>query len=377
MLNYDLVIAGGSIAGLITAREVSKHGFNVLVIEEDLEIGTPEHCGGVVSLNALLELGVIPNNMILNDIKSAKIYSPSNKVIEIPTKNVVAIDRRKLDKHIGKQAIMNDTKIMLNTSMLSYEERDSYISIKTNKGIINTKLLVDARGCKVILQEDRNGAIPSAQYEISAKWVDNSIEVYLDNLKYPSFFAWLIPNGNYLARVGVAGKNINTLNTMEYFLNNKECSFLRHIYAPIWVNGPLKRFIYNRVIRVGDSAGQTKPTTGGGIYSCGMAGIFAGNAIVNALKENDLSLLNSYEINWFRKFGDEFEKMLLARKIFERFDNKTIDNIFDSIDDNIIREISTTDFDFHSSAIIKMLGVNKSLSLIKNIIDNEIRRLFN
>ncbi len=377
MPDYDLVVIGGSIAGLITAREVSKHGFSVLVIEEDLEIGSPEHCGGVVSLKALLELGVIPNNIILSDIKSTKIYSPTNKVIEIPTKNVVAIDRRKLDKYIGKQAIRNNTKISLNTSMLSYEEKDDHLSIKTDKGIVNTKLLVDARGCKVMLLEDKNGAIPSAQYEICGDWIDNSIEVYLDNQNYPAFFAWLIPNGNYLARVGVGGKGINISKRMESFLKNKVSSPLKYIYAPIWINGPLKKFVYNRVIRVGDSAGQTKPTTGGGIYSCGIAGIFAGDAISNALRENDLKLLHNYEYNWFGKFGREFEKMLLVRQIFERLDNKTIENIFNSIDDNIIKEISKTDFDFHSYAIIKLLGVSKSLNLIKNILGNEIRKLFN
>ena len=39
---YDVIVAGGSIAGLLTAREISYKGFSVLVIEEDYEIGTPE-----------------------------------------------------------------------------------------------------------------------------------------------------------------------------------------------------------------------------------------------------------------------------------------------------------------------------------------------
>ena len=49
---YDTIVAGGSIAGLLTAREVASKGFSVLVIEEDYEIGTPEHCGGLVSIAA-------------------------------------------------------------------------------------------------------------------------------------------------------------------------------------------------------------------------------------------------------------------------------------------------------------------------------------
>ena len=53
---YDVVIAGGSIAGLLCAREIAKSGHSVLVLEDDDEIGTPEHCGGLVSISGLDEL---------------------------------------------------------------------------------------------------------------------------------------------------------------------------------------------------------------------------------------------------------------------------------------------------------------------------------
>jgi len=65
---YDVIIAGGSITGLLCAREIASQGNNVLVIEEDYEIGTPEHCGGMVSSSGLEHLGVIPNRKTLNHI---------------------------------------------------------------------------------------------------------------------------------------------------------------------------------------------------------------------------------------------------------------------------------------------------------------------
>ena len=57
---YDVVVGGGSVAGLLSAREIASKGFSVLVIEEDYEIGTPEHCGGLVSIAGLEELGIVP-----------------------------------------------------------------------------------------------------------------------------------------------------------------------------------------------------------------------------------------------------------------------------------------------------------------------------
>ena len=38
MEEYDVVIAGGSISGLMSAREIAKGGYSVLVLEEDLRL---------------------------------------------------------------------------------------------------------------------------------------------------------------------------------------------------------------------------------------------------------------------------------------------------------------------------------------------------
>ena len=52
MEDYDVVIAGGSISGLTSAREIAKKGYTALVLEEGFEVGTPDHCGGLVSKSA-------------------------------------------------------------------------------------------------------------------------------------------------------------------------------------------------------------------------------------------------------------------------------------------------------------------------------------
>ena len=127
---------------------------------------------------------------------------------------------------------------------------------------------------------------------------------------------------------------------------------------------------------VGDAAGQAKPTTAGGIFSSGMGGVFAGKSIVEFLKTNDSSKLDSYQKNWTERFGKEFEKQLFARKLLERIDNKTINTIFESITPEILKDISEKDdFDFHTSSVVKLLGLRGSLKTAQSLIGSEIKKL--
>ncbi|MEE8255369.1 MAG: NAD(P)/FAD-dependent oxidoreductase [Nitrosopumilaceae archaeon] len=374
---YDVVIAGGSVAGLFCAREIAKQGHSVLVIEEDYEIGTPEHCGGLVSISGLEQLGVVPHRKTFDHlIETAEIFAPGGKSFSINSskQKVAEIDRRELDKQIAYQAQKNGAEIKVRTSFKEKTE-DGVI---TSDGKIKCKIIVDARGVSSLIHKDRTGILASAQFEVYTDWIKKGkVEVYLDQVKYPGFFSWSIPLGDGFGKVGVAGKGINAAEALEEFLLRKgKYSTIRKIYAPIWVKGPIEKFVTDNVVTVGDAAGQSKPTTAGGIFSCGMGGIFAGRAISKFLDSGKKSDLNEYKKNWNEKFKKEFEKQLLARKILERIDNKTIDKLFDSITPEVIEDVSDKDdFDFHTSSLIKLLGLKGSLKAANALLGGEIKKL--
>jgi len=132
---YDVVIAGGSIAGLICAREIASKGHQVLVIEEDYEIGTPEHCGGLVSITGLEELGIIPSRKTYEYlIEFADVHPPDGKSFSINSKKqkVAVINRRELDKQIAYQAQKNGAIIKVRTSFQELTDK----GIRTNEGEI-------------------------------------------------------------------------------------------------------------------------------------------------------------------------------------------------------------------------------------------------
>ena len=390
---YDVIIAGGSVSGLLAGREIAAKGLSVAILEEDAEIGTPEHCGGLVSINGIQNLGIIPSsNAIENKIKYARIAS-SSKIFELNAEEqkVIVLDRRVFDKQIAFQTQRLGGDIRVRCSMRSISQKNDsgndddhhhyYYDVRTSEGNLKCNYFVDARGVTSILQRNREGILQSAQYEVYASWIEHdTIEVKFDSERYPGFFAWIIPTGRGKAKVGVAGKSINAANALKSYIDSKGQSYsvIRKVYAPIWVRGPLETFVFGRTLIIGDAAGQTKPTTAGGIYTCGMGGIFAGRAIAEAIQQNNDKLLYDYPKNWFSIFKEEFDKMIIARHLLERLDNKAIDELFSTITQVETEQLSKTgDFDFHSSALAKMLGAKGAAKIIKTVLGNEIRRLLN
>jgi digeranylgeranylglycerophospholipid reductase len=388
MPDYDVIVAGGSISGLLAAREIAAGDLSVAVLEEDSEIGTPEHCGGLVSTSGIHNLGIVPDIKTIENssITHAKIFSHSSCFeISAAKQKVIVLDRRAFDKQIAYQAQNNGAEIRVKCSMRSFRKQDDEYLVKTSEGDLSCEYFVDARGVGSLISRNREGVLQSAQYEIYASWIEpDTIEVAFDSQLYPGFFAWIIPTGRARGKVGVAGRRINAASALQYYLDSKgKHSVMRKIYAPIWINGPLKSFVTDRTIIVGDAAGQSKPTTAGGIYSCGMAGMLAGRALVNSAeqsnsdrKEKQLLLLKYYESKWLSMFKAEFDKMLLVRRLFERMDNRAIDDLINAIPPEVIQEASSDgDFDFHSSAVARILGTKGAARMAKALFGNEIRRL--
>ena len=391
--SYDVVVAGGSIAGLLCAREVASAGYTVLVVEEDYEIGTPEHCGGLVSSRGLAELGIIPSACTLqHHIARARIRAPDmshNVTLDATRQNVTGVSRRELDKQVAHQAQRAGAEIITMASMQGASDDGNSARIisrdsDSNHSSIQCKVVVDARGAASLAQKDRTGIIPSAQYEVYADWIeDGTVEVIPDSIKYPGFFAWVIPFGRGRGRIGAAGRNINAASALKALLDfmaaGSEYAITRKIFAPVWIKGPIKQFYDKKTIIIGDAAGQAKPTTAGGIFSSGMGGIFAGQAIASHLKGSGFSIKeagDAYQKRWHKKFGREFDKQLLARRILERADNTAITGMIKAVTPGMLEAASAGgDFDFHTSAIIRLLGASGAAKAAHSMIVSEIRRI--
>jgi flavin-dependent dehydrogenase len=137
---------------------------------------------------------------------------------------------------------------------------------------------------------------------------------------------------------------------------------------------PLPRTYGERLVVVGDAAGQVKPTSGGGIYYGLLGAEIAAATLHAALEEGDLSAkrLARYERGWKKKLGRELTVGYWARRLFERLSERQINRIFEivksgNIDDAMLKARNLS-FDWHSKTILRLVRyqmVARTMNVLK------------
>lgn len=374
---YDFVVAGGSIAGLAFAAEASMRGRKVLVAEEHTQVGEPEKCDGLVSLRGLRRYGYPPDEAVIqNRIASAVVHSPAGRELAVSASSleVVVLDRSEFDKQVAKTAMGAGAEVWTGVRATSALEKDGAMEVKAGSSIVRAKYYVDATGPT---SSPRRGILPAAKYEIEGDWIRESVvEVFMDADKYPGFFAWVIPYGKHVAKVGAAGHGINPFRALDGFLSSRSSTILRKVSAPIYVGGPIGRFVEGKRILVGESAGQVKPTTAGGIMTSIAGAAIAAKWASASLEKNQPALLAHYQTEWESAFLGEMRTMLRLRGVLEKLSNADLEAMLGTLaTPKLMQKLSNADFDFHGTAILGALGVPGVLRIAKVVASAEVRSL--
>jgi len=372
--DYDVVTVGGSISGLLASREIAESGFKVKVLEDDLEIGLPEKCDGLVSIRCLEAIGIAPTSrLIQNNIKKAVVYSPNGSSIEIDASNqgIVVLDRSKFDRELAKNASNSGAEIELGQRVNKKNQEDKSVTIFTETASYTSKWVVNAVGYSALPILEKK-TLPAAKFEVYGTWFKkDTIEIYFDQRKTPGYFLWVIPISSDIAKVGSAGIGVNQFQILDDFIKERKGSVVKKTAAQIVVGGPINQFVSGNIVTVGDAAGQAKPTTGGGIYSGGVGGILAGKYLSESLSSGDNQKIFKYEKIWRKLFNKEFRSQSQIRGILNKIDNSKIDKIFNIIkNSNILERISLeSDFDYHSFALLKTFGVKNAFQITSLLAD--------
>ncbi len=375
--NFDFLVAGGSIAGLTFASEAAKRGARVLVAEEHTEIGEPEKCDGLVSLRGLRKYGYPPEaGVIQNKIASAVVHSPAGRELGVNAEGleVVVLDRSEFDKQVARAAEANGAVIRTGARVTAVSRREDGVDARAGEEPVEARFLVDATGPA---SSPRSGILPAAKYELEGNWMrEDVVEVFMDAEKYPGFFAWVIPSGRHKAKVGAAGRGISPFKALDAFLEGRDSRVLRRVTAPVYVGGPASEFVDDRRIMVGESAGQVKPTTAGGIMTSVAGAVISAKWACASLERNRPGLLAKYQPEWEAAFLKEMKTMLRLRGVLEKLSNSDIEEVMKVMAASKLTEgLSRTDFDFHGSALLGTLGVQGLLRVAKVVASAEVRSL--
>jgi len=213
-----------------------------------------------------------------------------------------------------------------------------------------------------------------AQAEIEAKNVDE-LEVYFGQEIAPGSFAWLVPISTNKAYVGLLATS-QAKPHLQKFLNNLSCQGritsreveIEQKAIPV---GTLARSYGDRVLVIGDAAGQVKPTTGGGIYFGHIGARIAAEVLDEALGSDNLTAvqLSRYQKQWKAKMGKELSRGYRAKWAYAKLSDRQIEGIFNALDPSGMAEalLNSGDFsfDWHSRLILSVLRRSSAYPLMK------------
>jgi digeranylgeranylglycerophospholipid reductase len=296
----DVHIVGAGPAGSVAAISAVRSGHDVLVSEEHPAAGIPQNCSGFFSIEGLETIRKYAdyNKFMINRIKGANIHL-NDVVFSVRKKEPVACvcDRSSLDAALAGKAEREGVKI-------NYNERikDSF---KSNN-------IIGADGANSVVAKTFNFPGINRFVATLQKSVDyrkeeaDTVDIFLSS-KIPGFFGWIIPHNEEKAEIGVGVELPNNVrDAWSYMLEKTEITTESPSGSIIPVETRKragKEICGKNVLLVGDAAGQTKATTGGGVLFGAWCAEIAGRDVLKP---------RWYDLEWRARFGHE---LILHRKI--------------------------------------------------------------
>ena len=361
---------GAGPAGNNAALSLASKGYGVTVIDSRENIGD-KLCTGLVGEECFRRYPIDPS-LVYREINSASVISPSNKEVRFETPLPVArvVDRVAYVSSFADQAREAGAEYLLGRRVARLEQHNDRVSVITEGGVIEARGLVLAAGFGSQLNRQLGLGEPSdyvvgVQGLVKTEGIDE-VEVHLGRDVAPGFFAWLVPTKPGYALAGLLVRK-NALEHFDQFISDRqtEGKITEILGKPVCWGiplRPLRKTYSDRVLVVGDAAGQVKPTTGGGIFYSLLASEIASGALEQALEEDKLSAtrLGAYQKQWKTLLSNELEVGYSARRVFEYLGDSHISSLINQASVNgFVAELAYSpdvSFDWHSSMIGKIMG---------------------
>jgi flavin-dependent dehydrogenase len=289
-----------------------------------------------------------------NEVRGATIYSPNGENLTVERSNTQAfvVDRICLDRFLVENATRRGSELQLNTRAKQITiQRDGALvktetrrnTTRTSEATLKGRLVISGEGGQAKLASQVGLGPPNPKMRLYATQFEMSnvrlgrqdlVEIYFGNFA-PGFFAWVIPTGEDSARIGLASKVAKSHTYLRHFVSHHPAvaskltkARVKEVFGGmVLTGGPSETTSTDRFLAVGDCAGQTKPTTGGGVITGGICARIAGKVAVDSIASEDLSkeFLKKYDKLWRGQLGQEFSSMLRLRTVLNHTPNSLLD----------------------------------------------------
>ncbi len=378
-------MVGAGPIGSHIGGELASRGHKVAVLEQHATVGKKGCCTGIVGRECV-EAFPVARLAVAREASGVRFFSPSGVSFSLQKDAAQAyvLDRLAFDEAMAANARKLGAEYILSTKALGITSTGDAAQVavqsREQSSQFESKVIVVASGfgsgLPVGMGFGKVGDfVMGAQAEVETSVEE--VEVYLGNQFAPGFFAWLVPTYKGRALAGLLARR-DTKAYMETFLRHlKERGKIASRHVPIRFGGiplkPPRHTSGNRVIAVGDAAGQVKPTTGGGIYYGLLCADIAVDVLGRAINGNDCSAraLSEYERRWKKLLSKELRIGRWARRAFERLSDRRMERLFRMVQDSQATEslLNAADFsfDWHSRLILRALwrfGPRAAVSLV-------------
>jgi len=356
MREADIVVVGGGPSGLIAAKTAAERGRDVVLYESKDQIGVHEHCAGLLSIAGLeqLQLSHLPSEVIQNaQVKGTKIFSPSGQSLSVSKKEPTAliVNRAKFDQFLFQEALDKGVSVETSSRIVGIHRENNYIVLNMGKKAtsqdIKCNVTILAEGRFPRLNKQVNLTVPSRKSIVfSSMYIMKNlrdidpefVEVYQDQKYAPGFFAWIIPLNDRTAKVGLASYTVPTRDFLNSFIKNhpvakkklENAVIDKRMSGAIPLGSYIRKTYTDNVLVVGDAAGQTKPTTGGGVIFGGIAAQIAGKVASDAVTAEiyNSQYLSRYQKLWKKELKQNLRVMKLIRSYINSLNTKDLDRLF-------------------------------------------------
>jgi len=366
---HDVVVIGAGPVGSYCAFELARNGLDVLVLEKNLPGECQPVCSGVIGTEAFTEFP-LPVDSIMSEVREIVLVSPGGQKVFYRPDAVQAyvVNRTMLDEGLRMLARSNGAEIKEGSTCIGLEVTDRNVHLRVSPGPedVRAKVVVIASGynpalTKMVGLGTVPGFVEGVQAEAEVDELEQT-EVYLGNTVAPSSFAWLVGLQSGRARIGLTSRG-QSRTFLSSFLSNpfveERVRLTGKVYKKIIPYGLLKRSFGDRLMVVGEAAGQVKTTTHGGVYYGLIGARIAGETLLGAWKRQDFStaIFAEYERKWRQLLEPEIAKGIRFRRFFSHLTDGQIEWFFKMSQKDGIMDLlhKKARFDWHGEFISSLI----------------------